>query len=252
MLYFTADTHFGHENVLKLDGRPFATVEEMDEALIANWNAVVRPCDTVWHLGDFLWRTDIEYAAGIIERLNGEIRLLKGNHDNVLAKLLEKGRLPVRARAKIAYVGDYREVRSERKRFVMSHYPMPCYNGRFHTKKGENEGIYMLHGHVHATFEQTIMQALAYGQNPPMQLVNVGCMLWGYAPVSIAQIEAACKRPCGNRADSECRNRWWRGCPECEGCAFGSYWHGDRSFGHLANPDLFKPMHLGRWQCSGD
>ena len=52
-IFFTADTHFGHANIIKYCHRPFATVEEMDDALVRNWNAVVSPDATVFHLGDF-------------------------------------------------------------------------------------------------------------------------------------------------------------------------------------------------------
>ena len=47
MIYFTADTHFGHENVIRFCGRPYATDAEMDEALIENWNSRVKGNDTV-------------------------------------------------------------------------------------------------------------------------------------------------------------------------------------------------------------
>jgi calcineurin-like phosphoesterase family protein len=53
MLYFTGDTHFSDPRVLRIDRRPFSTIAEHDEALIAKWNEIVGPDDVVWHLGDF-------------------------------------------------------------------------------------------------------------------------------------------------------------------------------------------------------
>ena len=84
-IWIISDTHFGHKNMaevfLRTDGtkvRPFATVQEMDEQMIALWNAVVRPADHVWHLGDFaIPRGAVRYGL----RLLGHKRLIRGNHD---------------------------------------------------------------------------------------------------------------------------------------------------------------------------
>lgn len=81
--WFTSDTHWGHKNAVHFSGRPFADVEEMDEALIANWNAVVKKDDRVYHLGDFAWTP--QRAKEVRPRLNGNIRLIVGNHDNIPA-----------------------------------------------------------------------------------------------------------------------------------------------------------------------
>src|ERR1017187_8378616 len=51
--WFTADQHFGHKRIIELSGRPFGSVEEMNEAVVDRWNAVVAPDDLVWVLGDF-------------------------------------------------------------------------------------------------------------------------------------------------------------------------------------------------------
>ena len=55
-VFFTADTHFGHAAARAFYRRPFATVAEMDTAMVARWNAAVAPDDEVWHLGDFAVR----------------------------------------------------------------------------------------------------------------------------------------------------------------------------------------------------
>lgn len=56
-VFFTGDLHFGHENVLAFDHRPFETVEEMDVELIRRWNHKVGKGDLVYVLGDFIWKT---------------------------------------------------------------------------------------------------------------------------------------------------------------------------------------------------
>jgi calcineurin-like phosphoesterase family protein len=82
--FLISDTHFGHAGVTKFlnkDGsklRPWDTVEEMDEALVKNWNSVVSPTDKVYHLGDVLIN---RRAFPILGRLNGRKVLIKGNHD---------------------------------------------------------------------------------------------------------------------------------------------------------------------------
>ena len=53
MTYFTADTHFGHQNVIRFCDRPWQTAEEMDEAMIERWNDRVRNNDTIYILKEF-------------------------------------------------------------------------------------------------------------------------------------------------------------------------------------------------------
>lgn len=74
MIYFTSDTHFNQQRTLELSRRPFDSVEHMNKVLINNWNSIVKPGDTVYHLGDF---GDISYR----EYLNGRIILLVGNYE---------------------------------------------------------------------------------------------------------------------------------------------------------------------------
>ena len=83
-IFFTSDLHFGHENVIRFDNRPFDTVEEMDEEMIKRWNAKVGKGDIVYVLGDFIWKAATNEAVSIIRRLNGQIILIKGNHDRFL------------------------------------------------------------------------------------------------------------------------------------------------------------------------
>ena len=80
-IFVIADTHFGHENIIKYCNRPFKTVNEMDEAMIKNWNETVTNKDVVIHLGDFGLGSK-EYISSIVKRLNGKKILIMGNHDN--------------------------------------------------------------------------------------------------------------------------------------------------------------------------
>ncbi len=79
-VFFTSDTHFNHANIIKFCNRPFKNVDEMNEALITNWNKVVSADDYVFHLGDFCLGGSAEWTKAL-DCLNGKIFLILGNHD---------------------------------------------------------------------------------------------------------------------------------------------------------------------------
>ncbi len=128
--WFTADTHFGDHRTLNIGRRPFASTAEMDEALVAGWNAAVEPGDTVWHLGDVA-RTAGDVPA-LLARLHGAKHLLRGNNDPAAT---------ARA-AGWASVGDYAEIEVAGTRLVLCHYP-------FRTWNDQAKGAINLHGHSH-------------------------------------------------------------------------------------------------------
>lgn len=80
-IYFIADLHFGHENVILYENRPYADADEMDADLIKRWNAVVKnDSDIVYFLGDFLFGS-FSRAEKLLSQLNGQKLLIRGNHD---------------------------------------------------------------------------------------------------------------------------------------------------------------------------
>ena len=79
MIYFIADTHFYHKNVIAYCNRPFKTIEEMNEVMINNWNRIVKNDDIVYHLGDFSLNNN--NIIDFVKKLNGKIYLVRGNHD---------------------------------------------------------------------------------------------------------------------------------------------------------------------------
>ena len=86
-LWFTSDTHFGHENIIKYCNRPFANAQEMDEILVSRWNERVKPSDHIYHLGDVtMARNSQGRGLEILARLNGHKRLIMGNHDHFHVK----------------------------------------------------------------------------------------------------------------------------------------------------------------------
>ena len=80
MIYFIADTHFNHANIIKYCNRPFKNTDEMNEYIIRRWNSVVKEADTVYHLGDVGFGS-LQEVKSLVERLNGRKILLRGNHD---------------------------------------------------------------------------------------------------------------------------------------------------------------------------
>ena len=80
MIFFTSDLHLGHENCIRLCNRPFSSIEEMDETLIENWNHKVTGKDTVYILGDLIYRSQ-KPPEEYLRRLRGKKHLILGNHD---------------------------------------------------------------------------------------------------------------------------------------------------------------------------
>lgn len=131
--FFTSDTHFGHERMVR--DRAFATVDEMDDAIVRAWSAVVGPNDDIWHLGDLSFAKPAR-TAKILERLPGRKHWLLGNHDKP----------NVAIRNMFVSVGEYQELTirdgTDVFKFVAMHYPLEAWN------KGHYGAIHV-HGHCH-------------------------------------------------------------------------------------------------------
>jgi len=139
MTWITSDAHFGHERILEYCNRPFSSVDEMDDELIARWNAVVKSSDTIYHLGDFTLK---KYADEYLDRLNGKILLIPGSHDYWLKKVdLNK------YKGKLDILPQLYSIKLFGKRVVMCHYPMASWEASFH-------GSIHFHGHSHGNMDQ--------------------------------------------------------------------------------------------------
>jgi len=137
-LFFTSDTHFNHKNIIKYTDRPFSSIEEHNQTLIDNWNSVVGPDDTVFHLGDFAFGTFNQWKM-IREQLNGYIVLILGNHDFAQCDNIS------RLNDLFDFVSQQMLIRVGKKRIILSHYPMLCYSGY----NSEKHPTWQLFGHVH-------------------------------------------------------------------------------------------------------
>lgn len=175
MIYYIADLHFCHENVIRLDNRPFDNIEAMNEKLIQNWNQRVTEEDTVYVLGDAFWKNE-EKSISILTQLKGHKHLIRGNHDGVKGKLAQYWES----------ISDYLEINDGGKLVVLSHYPMPFYNH-------QHSGAIMLYGHIHNSREWKLMdiwRKLVDSVGIPGNFYNVGCMLeyMDYTPRSLDEI----------------------------------------------------------------
>jgi calcineurin-like phosphoesterase family protein len=163
----------------------------MNEALIANWNAVVGPNDIVYHMGDFIMGTFMDNVS-VIDRLNGSIVLTPGNHDRMSSvyhdKPARKERFTFEYKTRGVTVlpehwqviaGIYGDHYSDMGILEMSHYP---YAGdsheedRFPEMRPADNGNWLIHGHVHEAWKIN------------GRMINVGVDVWDFTPVHIDQI----------------------------------------------------------------
>lgn len=157
--YFLADPHFGHNNIRKFCGRPHATVEDMDNAIIHNINAIVKEADVLWCLGDWSFHTPQKYRGRLACQT---IHLIRGNHDCPDEAELKRSFNTVQELTRISVDGQ---------KIVLCHYPM------FHWD-ASHKGAWHLYGHVHGRL-----------QSKPFTLAcDVGVDVWNFMPVSMHQL----------------------------------------------------------------
>jgi len=168
-IYFTSDHHFGHKNIITYSERPFESVEEMDEELITRWNSKVGKRDTVYHLGDVAMGATPERLREILDRLNGKIHLIKGNH--------EKGALSYPKR--FEWIKDYHELSvpdedapNGRQKIIVFHYAMRVWRSSF-------RGTWHLYGHSHGSLSD----------NPKSRSFDVGVDCHNFYPLSYEEVK---------------------------------------------------------------
>ena len=159
--FFTSDTHFGDIRILRIDKRPFKSLAEHDAALIANWNATVKPEDTVWHLGDFALGPADDAVAALLAGLNGTKHLIVGNNDG-------PGTLKALGWAS---VGHYAEIDENGTGLILCHYA-------FRTWNAMGRGTLNLHGHSHGLLKTAPKQ------------YDVGVDVWEFRPVTLDEIRS--------------------------------------------------------------
>ena len=175
--FYIADWHYGHANCIGFDNRPFIDVNEMNRELVNRWNNVVSAGDLVYVLGDMFW-TKTSDTIPVLDSLNGQKFLVKGNHDRVKDAQLAK---------RFVKIDDYVEIEDGGNNIVLSHYPIPCFKNHFY-------GWYHLYGHVHSSFEWNMMEHTRYQMealyDKQCNMYNVGAMMpWvNYTPRTLDEI----------------------------------------------------------------
>lgn len=161
-VWFTSDLHLGHTNIIEYCKRPFVDTDSMNEALVANWNARVKPADTVFCLGDFGLGKP-EAVIALRKRLNGAIVLIRGNHDRFGKKRQAELNMQVVEGDALLVLGSTK--------FHLSHYPRALAE--------KLPGVTHLCGHVHERWKTQD------------GILNVGVDQWGFQPITPQEALAA-------------------------------------------------------------
>lgn len=169
MKFFIADLHFYHKNVIDFSNRPFSNTEEMNDALIKNWNRVVKSDDQIFILGDLFYHATVDQCNKTLKKLKGRKYLIRGNHESYL----KQKDFDLTA---FEWVKDYYEFKEEGKKWCLFHYPILEWNG------AKNDS-YHLYGHVHNNAPKRFEQDLG-----PLA-VNVSADMINYTPISKCELE---------------------------------------------------------------
>jgi calcineurin-like phosphoesterase family protein len=164
--YFVSDTHWGHAGIIQMCQRPFVDangepdVRSMDEALQANWNAVVKRDDTVIHLGDFAHRYPADKLPKLFASLHGKKILIRGNHDG-----------PETCALGWESVHDVLHTSVDSTALTLCHYAWRVW-------PRVRKGALMLYGHSHGRLPGN------------QQSMDVGVDVMGWSPVRLHQIKS--------------------------------------------------------------
>ena len=138
--FTTSDIHLFHKNILKFEpeSRPFSSLNEMHTVIINNWNNVVDIDDTVYIIGDVSFGK-LTATVDILTRLNGNLILIKGNHDHELLRKPSFSNCFIR-------IENFLEIKVNGQEYTLCHYPMLSWN-----KSHINS--YQLFGHLHSRWK---------------------------------------------------------------------------------------------------
>ena len=169
LIWYTADLHLGHTNVIRHCDRPFADADEMDAALIHNWNEKVHRNDTVYILGDFLFRPK-RPVEEYLSVLKGKKHLIIGNHDRFWMKKTDLNTWFVSV-SPMLFISDGGQPAT------LCHYPMMSWPGM-------SRGGYMIYGHIHNSTGADYWPLIHARE----QMLNAGVDINGFAPAQLSEL----------------------------------------------------------------
>lgn len=171
MIYFSSDWHFGHEKMIKgFRSKKFSSIEEHDQVIEENIFSTLKRGDILYFLGDAFWKWDNERKQKFFNRIRHSginFFWIKGNHDTLFR---HKG---------ILWTGDIKEIKYNKQKLVLCHYPMLCWNASHHNS-------IQLHGHIHLgdkTYYKIEETQYYTGKH-----LNVNLEFYNYKPVSIEEV----------------------------------------------------------------
>ena len=166
--YYISDPHLGHENIIRMCQRPFASIDEMDDCIMTHWNETVTNADTIFILGDLTFKAERD-PEWYLSRLKGKKVLIVGNHDRnwCTGAVAQKY---FREIHNLHYIHDGKE------ELVLCHYPLMSWP---HITRA-----HMGFGHIHNTTKQSFWPLIQ--QNPLM--LNAGVDVNHFRPVTLSQM----------------------------------------------------------------
>jgi len=173
MNLYISDLHFGHDDIIAFDRRPFKDTRHMDSSIIARWNEKVQDEDDVWIIGDICYQ-NAKSEESYLRRLKGRKHLIIGNHDDKINSNPDLLKYFVDEPKQIRVISD--TLNGYRHMICLCHYPMADWEGKF-------RGYYHIFGHIHALHND----AYYYMRDKELAL-NAGAMINGYAPVSFEEL----------------------------------------------------------------
>lgn len=170
MIFYTADLHLGHVNIIRICKRPFSSIEQMNETLIENWNNVVIDDDTVYILGDFAYRSAVSMKP-VLKKLKGRKHLILGNHDIAWIKNIKTDEYFVSVSPMI-------EIMDGDMLITLCHYPMLSWHKMA-------RGALLIHGHIHNNMKSNHTFTILRNMNA----YNAGVDVNEFAPVTLEQLK---------------------------------------------------------------